>query len=114
MLKYLLRRFFSVLLALWIVYLGRIVEITSSENLYFKPLHPYTEALLSAVPIADPEVERKRHRILLEGDVPSPLNPPRGCYFNTRCNRILPVCRESSPDLLDLGEKHWVACHNIA
>jgi oligopeptide transport system ATP-binding protein len=95
-----------------VMYLGHIVEMAGDRELYQNPQHPYTQALMSAVPIPDPDYQKKR--ILLEGDVPSPLNPPRGCYFNTRCNRILPVCRESSPDLLDLGEKHWVACHNIA
>jgi oligopeptide transport system ATP-binding protein len=96
-----------------VMYLGKIVELIKSENLYTNPQHPYTRALLSAVPIADPEVERRRQRILLEGDVPSPLNPPPGCCFHTRCNRVLPVCREEEPPVTDLGCGQWVACHNL-
>ena len=96
-----------------VMYLGKIVELVTSENLYANPLHPYTRALLSAVPIADPEEERRRQRILLEGDVPSPLNPPPGCYFHTRCNRALAICREEAPGMTDLGRGQWVACHNL-
>jgi oligopeptide transport system ATP-binding protein len=92
-----------------VMYLGQIVELASGEELYKNPQHPYTEALLSAVPIPDPTVKKKR--IILEGDVPSPINPPKGCHFHTRCMYKDKICEEVEPEFKDIGGGHWVACH---
>jgi len=92
-----------------VMYLGRIVELAENERLYREPRHPYTEALLSAVPIPDTRVHRKR--ILLEGDVPSPLDPPAGCRFHPRCRYVMDICRHHDPPLQDLGDGHYCACH---
>jgi oligopeptide/dipeptide ABC transporter ATP-binding protein len=96
-----------------VMYLGHIVEITDSQILYGNPLHPYTRALLSAIPIADPFVEEKRERIILKGEVPSPLNPPPGCTFHPRCFQAIPECSQSIPPLRDVGEGHEVACIRV-
>jgi oligopeptide transport system ATP-binding protein len=92
-----------------VMYLGKIVELASDEALYNNPQHPYTEALLSAVPIPDPTAQKKR--IILEGDVPSPINPPSGCHFHTRCPYKEQICEEIEPEFKDIGGGHWVACH---
>jgi peptide/nickel transport system ATP-binding protein len=96
-----------------VMYLGRIVEITSSKELYQNPLHPYTKALLSAVPIADPCVEEKRECIILQGEVPSPLNPPPGCTFHPRCQYAIDDCRQIVPPLRNIGNEHEVACIRV-
>lgn len=96
-----------------VMYLGKIMEITNSDELYDNPLHPYTQALLSAVPIPDPVVDRQRKRILLTGDVPSPVNPPSGCHFHPRCHMAIDICKEQAPELKDIGNDHLVACHRV-
>jgi oligopeptide transport system ATP-binding protein len=96
-----------------VMYLGKIVELTDRHSLYSDPKHPYTQALLSAVPIPDPFVEEQRRRIILEGDVPSPANPPKGCNFNSRCPVVMDVCKESEPEFKDIGGEHWVACFRV-
>ena len=96
-----------------VMYLGKIVEITDSDELYGNPLHPYTQALLSAVPIPAPSVDRLRNRIILTGDVPSPVNPPRGCHFHPRCHQCADSCSDKDPELKNIGNEHWVACHRV-
>ena len=92
-----------------VMYLGKIVELTTDTELYANPQHPYTEALLSAVPVPDPTAEKRR--IILQGDVPSPINPPSGCHFHTRCPYKEKICEEEVPEFKDIGGGHWVACH---
>ncbi|MGQ9584877.1 MAG: ABC transporter ATP-binding protein [Anaerolineae bacterium] len=96
-----------------VMYLGKIVELTSRAELYENPLHPYSQALLSAVPIPDPVVEEKRKRIILEGDVPSPVNPPKGCNFSTRCPVVMDVCKDQEPEFKEVRPEHWVACWRV-
>lgn len=96
-----------------VMYLGSMVEIGTSEDVFKAPLHPYTKALISAVPIADPEVGRNSKRILIEGELPSPMNVPKGCRFCTRCPHAIDKCREEMPELREVKEGHQVACHYV-
>ena len=96
-----------------VMYLGRIVELTESKKLYDNPLHPYTQALISAVPIPDRAVEKHRQQIILKGEVPSPLNPPTGCHFHPRCPIAIPDCSQIIPPLVDVGDTHQVACIRV-
>jgi oligopeptide transport system ATP-binding protein len=96
-----------------VMYLGKLMEMSDRNEIYDNPLHPYTKALLSAVPIPDPALERKRERIILTGDVPSSLRPPRGCVFHTRCPIAIDECREAIPEWREVQPGHWVACHRV-
>ena len=94
-----------------VMYLGKVVEITASRQLYAHPAHPYTQALLSAIPIPDPHVEAEKQRIKMGGEIPSPIDPPAGCRFQNRCKYATDRCREEEPQLRLVGEDHYVACH---
>lgn len=94
-----------------VMYLGSLVELAPTEELFSHPAHPYTQALLSAIPIPDPAIEHCHHRILLPGDIPSPLHPPSGCKFHTRCHYAMPNCQKVSPAMIETGKNHYTACH---
>jgi len=94
-----------------VMYLGKIMELADREEIYLRPIHPYTQALISAVPVPDPEVAEKRNRIILQGDIPSPANPPVGCNFNTRCPFAEDICFKLDPDFSEVQPGHWAACH---
>ncbi|MBC7228579.1 MAG: dipeptide ABC transporter ATP-binding protein [Thermoflexales bacterium] len=96
-----------------VMYLGKIVELADRDEIYLNPLHPYTQALMSAVPVPDPEIEEKRQRIILKGEIPSPANPPKGCNFNTRCPVAMDVCYEADPEYREVKPGHWVACYRV-
>jgi oligopeptide transport system ATP-binding protein len=96
-----------------VMYLGKIVELTDRDEIYLNPLHPYTQALMSAVPVPDPELEAKQQRIILEGDLPSPASPPQGCNFNTRCSKAFDVCFEKDPEFVEVKPGHFCACHLV-
>ncbi len=94
-----------------VMYLGNLVELASSNELYSNPMHPYTKSLLSAIPIPDPNESEKINRIVLEGEIPSPVDPPPGCKFKTRCKQAMKACQEVIPDLKNMGDEHFVSCH---
>jgi len=96
-----------------VMYLGKIMELTGRDEIYLNPLHPYTQALMSAVPVPDPTVEEKRQRIILEGDIPSPAHPPAGCNFSTRCPRAIDICSDVEPEFIEVKPGHFCACHLV-
>ncbi len=97
-----------------VMYLGEIVELAEGKDIYEEPLHPYSKALISAVPVPDPEIEAKRERIILSGDVPSPINPPSGCHFHTRCPFAIEECKKTDPELVEIKPNHFAACIRIS
>jgi peptide/nickel transport system ATP-binding protein/oligopeptide transport system ATP-binding protein len=94
-----------------VMYLGRMVELTMADQLYINPKHPYTQALLSAIPIADPDECKRKERIMLDGDVPSPINLPLGCRFASRCSKCMEICKSIEPNMIEVEQGHFVACH---
>ncbi|HHY23640.1 MAG TPA: ABC transporter ATP-binding protein, partial [Clostridiaceae bacterium] len=96
-----------------VMYLGKLVELADSYELVFHSVHPYTRSLISAIPIPDPNTSRTKKRIILEGDVPSPLNPPSGCHFRTRCPYADDICAKVEPEFREVGNKHFAACHHL-
>ena len=96
-----------------VMYLGRIVELTNCDEIYRKPVHPYTQALLLAVPLPDPKIQIERQQHILQGELPSPLNPPKGCSFSTRCQKATSRCHIEEPPLLEVEKDHWASCFNI-
>lgn len=94
-----------------VMYLGKMVELTMADTLYQDPKHPYTQALLSAIPIADPDESKKKEKVMLTGDVPSPLNPPKGCRFAGRCKHCMDICKNTDPKMMEVEKGHFVACH---
>ena len=96
-----------------VMYLGHMVELCSSAELYKSPLHPYTQMLLSAIPIADPDLSATKKRIILDGEIPSPINPPSGCPFRTRCLHACEECAQSMPEMREVVDNHFVACHKV-
>jgi peptide/nickel transport system ATP-binding protein/oligopeptide transport system ATP-binding protein len=96
-----------------VMYLGKMMELADSTEMYKNPLHPYTKALFSAIPVADPRFEKTRRRIILKGTVPSPINPPDGCRFSGRCEKCMPLCREKEPEFSEVSPGHFCACHLI-
>ena len=97
-----------------VMYLGRMVELADADEIYKRPLHPYSKSLMSAVPIPDPKIARENQRIVLSGDIPSPLNAPSGCPFRTRCPHATDACAESMPEFKEVSKGHFVACHRVA
>ena len=96
-----------------VMYLGSMVELATNKELYDNPLHPYTRALISAIPIADPDLEAERNREKIQGEVPSPINPPPGCKFRKRCKFAMDICEKESPVLKEVEPNHFVACHKL-